>query len=526
MLECDVFVIGCGPAGASLACYLAQKNIKVIVAEKKKNLDIPVRCAGLVPVNIAGLFDFKIGGINNQTEYLETYTAKNPSEKFHLISKTNAPGFILDRDTFIKDIASRFTKSGGKLLKGTKVISIKKNTDGFTLDLLDSVSKNHFKAKAKIIAGADGPLSLVGRFTGSANKSFMPAIQQNPPMILKNTNCSKVFFSPYISCGYGWLFPKTDSVNLGVGAFFGHKTIHSEHKAGNSEKSRFADSGNWGSSKDFDNSGHARNSDDFDNYRFGKGSGNSGPNKDSGYSGLGGNVKKAGIPLKNILAAFTGHLEFSGIFSSNINPRQSIFKNSNYVGDNNKENIHQLLPANINNSVKHDKSLEINKQLTQAVTGLIPDSGIVENPGSKDGVILCGDAAGLCNPITGAGIYNAIYSAKLTSEIIIKSLRLNNPNILQEIKEIYKSQFGDSINRALRKKLMQKNNWPQPTKDMNSWPQPTTDTNNLPESTTDTNNLPEHMRSVQNGYGFAYKDTMKFSDLIRQTWVAFKDYWH
>lgn len=127
MLECDVFIIGCGPAGASLSLYLAQKNIKVIIAEKKKNLDRPVRCAGFVPVNIAGLFDFKISGINNQTEHLETYAAKNSSEKFQLISKTRAPGFILDRDIFINDIASRFTAAGGKLLKGTKVLSIHQN---------------------------------------------------------------------------------------------------------------------------------------------------------------------------------------------------------------------------------------------------------------------------------------------------------------------------------------------------------------------------------------------------------------
>ncbi|HEX7560943.1 MAG TPA: hypothetical protein VF347_02015, partial [Candidatus Humimicrobiaceae bacterium] len=156
MLECDVFVIGCGPAGASLAWYLAQNNIKVIVAEKKKNLDTPVRCAGFVPINIAGLFDFKISGINNRSEYLETYAAENPSEKFHLISKISAPGFILDRDIFINDIASRFANAGGKLLKGTKVISAKHGPDGFTLDLLDMTSKNHLMAKARIIAGADG----------------------------------------------------------------------------------------------------------------------------------------------------------------------------------------------------------------------------------------------------------------------------------------------------------------------------------------------------------------------------------
>jgi flavin-dependent dehydrogenase len=139
------------------------------------------------------------------------------------------------------------------------------------------------------------------------------------------------------------------------------------------------------------------------------------------------------------------------------------------------------------------------------ITGLIPDSGIIENPGSKDGFILCGDAAGLCNPVTGAGIYNAIYSAKLASETIVRSLKLKDLAILEEIKEIYNSQLGDSINRALGKKLLQKNNWPRPMPDKNY--------------------RPGNMPNAQNRGGFYYKDTMEFSELIRQTWISFREYW-
>jgi flavin-dependent dehydrogenase len=462
MLECDVFVIGCGPAGASLAWYLAQKNIKVIVAEKKKNLDSPVRCAGFVTINIAGLFDFKIDGINNQTRYLETYSAKTPLEKFQLISKTTAPGFILDRDIFINDIASRFTKSGGILLKGTKVISILQNPEGFTLELADMASKNHLMIKARIIAGADGPLSLVGRLTGSVNKSVMTAIQQNPSTKLKSADCSKVFFSPYISCGYGWLFPKTKSVNLGVGAFLERKTINIENKMENI----FLDSGNSILGRDSGNSTIYRGNESND------------------------------ISIKNILALFIRHLEFSGIFAGDINPQQPIFNNNSCISSsNNKENIYQPLPAENKNDQKQGISVETYKHFIPAVTGLIPDSGIVENPVPRNGFVLCGDAAGLCNPMTGAGIYNAIYSAKLASESIVKSLNLNDLNILQEIREIYNSQFGNSINRALKKKLLQKNNWPEPVSDM----------------------------TVRNS--FDYKGTMNFSELIRQTWISFRNYW-
>jgi digeranylgeranylglycerophospholipid reductase len=462
MLECDVFVIGCGPAGASLALYLAQKNIKVIVAEKKKNLDRPIRCAGFVPVNIAGLFEFKMSGINNRTESLETYAAKNPSDKFHLISKTSAPGFILDRDTFINDISSRFTASGGYLLKGTKVISVQQSPDGFTLGLSDLASKNHLTVKAKIIAGADGPISLVGKLMGSSNKSFMPAILQNPAIILKNTDCNKVFLAPYIPCGYGWLFPKADSVNLGIGAFLEQKTTRTKNK----DEKKLLES---------------------DHNTCGRDSCSSGKNRDSCNYNTEKDTESTFISIKDTLSDFVRHLEFSGILSIDENPQQS-------------------------------------------VTGLIPDSGIVENPGTKEGFILCGDAAGLCNPITGAGIYNAVYSAKLASEIIAKALSLNDLSILQEAKEIYNSQFGNSINRALRKKLMQKNNWPYPFRGIDEYAKVTSDMNVWPGLMKyNKNNWPEHVPIAKNGSDVDYKNSknnMEFSELVRQTWISFKDYWH
>jgi flavin-dependent dehydrogenase len=309
----------------------------------------------------------------------------------------------------------------------------------------------------------------------------MPALLQNPEIILKNKDCNKVFLAPYISCGYGWLFPKTDSVNLGIGAFLGQKSIGGKNKAG-------------------------KKLVDPEHHTFDRDSCSPGKYKDPCSYNTGRDTAGPFISIKDTLADFISHLKFSGILSGGISPQQPVFKNN-----------------------------------TQAVTGLIPDSGIVENPGIKDGIILCGDAAGLCNPITGAGIYNAVYSAKLASEIIAKALSLNDLNILQETKEIYNSHFGNSINRALRKKLMQKNNWPCPTPAIDGCTQVSADMNSCPEQMPNTknnwpghqlsikNNWPENMKNAQSRSYFDYKDSknnIEFLDLIRQTWISFKDYWH
>lgn len=383
MQKCDVLVIGGGPAGASLAYYLAKKNLSVVLVEKKKNIDWPVRCAEFVPANIAGLFDFKISGINNQVRTLETYSASGKKEKFRLIAQTAAPGFILDRQIFVNDIISKYENLGGKLLKCNKAVAVKHNSGYFIVTLSDTFSQNYLYIKTRIIAGADGPLSFTGKLMSagidagrcsrihSTNTTFMYAIQQNPAMLPDQPYCHRVFFAPYIRCGYGWIFPKTESINLGIG-------------------------------------------------------------QDSASG------------LKNTLSVFINHLAFSGFLDPNL-------------ADFNK-----------------------NKKIT-AITGIAPVSGIVEKPVSE-GLILVGDAAGLCNPVTGAGIFNAIYSAAIASETILKALKHKNLKILEEIKQAYEKDLGPSINRAIERKALMTKNWG------------------------------DYMSLV-------------FPDLVKQSWVAFKDYW-
>jgi len=406
MFECDVLIIGGGPAGSSLSYYLASNGVKVILAEKKKNIDTPVRCAEFVPANIAGLFNFKIYGINNQIDFMDTYISPEIESKgFEIIFQTKSPGFILDRDYFVKDIVRRFEKFGGKLIISLKAIKAQseksynpnstfynsmqqgnyanpsiynKNSfsavpeDFIITTFLNKNTKTVFNIKSKIVVGADGPLSFVGRLTGSINSSFTIAMQENLKIRDDKPNHLKIFFSPYIKCRYGWIFPKTDSINLGIGI-------------------------------------------DCSN------------------------------DIKKIFELFKNHLQNSGILKRD-NIRDSLYKNDG----------------------------------KKKITGLIPNSGIVKKP-VYGNFILIGDAAGLCNPITGAGIINAVYSAKLVSETILKSLKNNDLKILNEIKEFYIKEFGQSINRAIKKREYMKQNW-------------------------------------QNSM-------LPFSALIRKTWVAYKDYW-
>jgi len=65
----------------------------------------------------------------------------------------------------------------------------------------------------------------------------------------------------------------------------------------------------------------------------------------------------------------------------------------------------------------------------------------------SDRVILCGDAAGFANPISGEGIYYAMSSGKIAAEVIIKALETNNTNkeFLSRYQKICNKDFGKDL---------------------------------------------------------------------------------
>jgi len=411
----DAAVIGCGPAGASLAYFLSKKKLDVLLVEKKRNIDMPVRCAEFVPANIASLFDFKISGINNRTDCLETFIYSGKDKVFKFEAATEAPGFILDRQVFTQNLAERFCSMGGLLLKGTKAITIntfspgtidktgsaKINSAGncigripdqlFEIGLSKSGNSAPNTVKASTVIYSTGPLvpkkippaknssSIYEKYealAGEKEREFMYAMAQNLDVLPSEPTVNRIFFAPYIYGGYGWVFPKSQSLNIGIGTAFP-------------------------------------------------------------------------TGLKDCLETFKRQLIKSGLL--HLKKGSSNSKSNNYF------------------------------KVNSTVTGLAPVSGIISRPAAEEGLVTVGDAAGLCNPVTGAGIYNAVCSAKIAAEKIFLSFQKKDRAILLDINEEYEKMFSVSIGRALKKRDYMLKNW-------------------------------------QNS-------TVPFDEVIKKSWIAFRDYW-
>ncbi|MEE9348017.1 MAG: NAD(P)/FAD-dependent oxidoreductase [Robiginitomaculum sp.] len=327
-MEYDVVIIGLGPAGSSAAIEAARAGLSVVAFEKKAVAGYPVQCAEFVPAMLdAGELVISETSVQKISEMITFVEGDTPD-----LTK-NFSGHMIDRQAFDVSLAEKAKAAGVKCVFGAKLKSI---SDDGLLTFSDGTI-----VRGKAIIGADGPRSMVGAAIGSINADIVET-RQLSVKLLKPHMATDIYLSNAIPGGYGWMFPKGDVANIGLGVYASEKTI-----------------------------------------------------------------------LKSALEDLHARIADTGQVGTEV---------LGYTG------------------------------------GAIPVGGMIEPVGALGDsvVLLAGDAAGLTNPVTGAGIAAGVMSGRLAGEAIAAHLS-GEPEALEIYAEDLEDLFGASLRRAVtrRKELFE-----------------------------------------------------------------------
>jgi digeranylgeranylglycerophospholipid reductase len=218
--QCDVLVVGAGPAGSLTARTAAEQGVDVIFIEEHETPGTPVFCG-------EGL---SIGGIRNGglepvepiiCQQITTARVVAPNGKTVDLHATDWTGYTLDRSEFDKALAVNAVEAGAKLMvkvsaigvikEGTQVVGVKAIKDGEEVEF-----------RAKVVIGADGHWSIIRRSAGLANyfDDWVTCAQYNlSGLDLEDSSINEFWMgAKYAPGGYAWVFPKSRSVaNVGIG---------------------------------------------------------------------------------------------------------------------------------------------------------------------------------------------------------------------------------------------------------------------------------------------------------------------
>jgi geranylgeranyl reductase family protein len=212
-VKVDVLVVGAGPAGSSAAIHLARGGARVLLADKARfPRDKPCgggltgRALKQVPVDPSPVVERDVDRFELRLRYGSSFARSHPEPLIRMTQRRRLDAFL----------AEQAAAAGAEFRDGTKV-EVTKLGDGATTARVGAEVVH-----ADTLIGADGANGIVARAAEVGEEIVRGvALEGNVPLErlrgdLERTAVIELAVAPG---GYGWVFPKGEHANLGVGGW-------------------------------------------------------------------------------------------------------------------------------------------------------------------------------------------------------------------------------------------------------------------------------------------------------------------
>ncbi|MDP7666273.1 MAG: NAD(P)/FAD-dependent oxidoreductase [Candidatus Poseidoniia archaeon] len=215
----DVIVVGGGPAGTTAARYAAQEGLSVLLLEKDRDIGIPVRCGEAIGDEGIRIFlEPQERWIKSTITRLRLVAPNGQMIDMDLKQK----GYIVDRRIFDYDLAQYAAQKGAQIVTKAYVSGLLFEDDR-VVGVKGTVMGEPFEVKCKIVIGADGVESRVGRWAGLKTFVKMKDMESAYQKTISGIEVDETRFDIYVARkwapgGYLWVFPKGPNMaNVGLG---------------------------------------------------------------------------------------------------------------------------------------------------------------------------------------------------------------------------------------------------------------------------------------------------------------------
>jgi len=221
-LECDVLVVGAGPAGSSAARAAAEGGAKTVFIEKKKEVGVPVQCAEAIGSYLIPYLPFKMP----EDQLLWRIDGVSFTVDDITIERTGGiwSGYAINRERFDKWLAAEAVKAGAKLFLGTELVDLETEGEYIVTGARAKTSKGEMMFKPKVVVAADGVDSTVLKLLGfkiDLDKTGYVYGLELRGLSIQKPNFDHLFLGDFAPGGYGYVFPLSkDRANVGVAALF------------------------------------------------------------------------------------------------------------------------------------------------------------------------------------------------------------------------------------------------------------------------------------------------------------------
>ena len=227
VIECDVLVVGAGPAGSSAARAAAEAGAKTIFIDKKKEIGVPVQCAEAIGEYLIPFLPFKIPEeqliwkIDGMSFWAEGISIER-REGFW-------SGYAIKREKFDKWLANNAIEAGARLHLETELVDLEFSENYHVTKATVKTGDRLEEIVPKVVIAADGVHSKVLNKLGFTN--LKDKCGEVLSFELNNLNLYKptyeqLYIGDFAPGAYAYIFPLSKSrANVGVASIFQNKKL-------------------------------------------------------------------------------------------------------------------------------------------------------------------------------------------------------------------------------------------------------------------------------------------------------------
>ncbi len=214
--NCDILVVGGGPAGLSAAFMAAKKGLNVIVCEKDKSIAQNIRTSGVSWIKEIQ----KLGIPDSLYNPIKNFNFISPSNEI-LISGKDYESCVLDVRQTYQYLAKLAASEGAEILINTNVLQTKKDTNEKLTGIIAKQSNDVLDISCKLIIDASGFNSIIARNLGFVKKWERYGVGCEYECYCENLDSETWMLMVgriYSPSGYAWVFPTSKNrARIGVG---------------------------------------------------------------------------------------------------------------------------------------------------------------------------------------------------------------------------------------------------------------------------------------------------------------------